>query len=147
MISDLDEMMVERLQLWQKRNKNLLPERVFMFRDGVSEVRIGLAHIWFHALTPSQGQFDTVLREELPLMRKAFDRVYGTGQKPALTVTICGKRHHARFYPMNNEAASRNGNTKPGTVVDKGVTDVFRFDYYLQAHSGLQVGEMTIRCA
>ena len=48
---------------------------------------------------------------------------------------------------MNNEEASRNGNTKPGTVVDKGVTDIFRFDYYLQAHSGLQVWALTARCA
>jgi len=48
---------------------------------------------------------------------------------------------------MNNEEASRNGNTKPGTVVDKGVTDVFRFDYYLQAHNGLQVGGIIARCA
>jgi len=121
MISEMDEMMIERLQLYQKRNNDLLPDRIFMFRDGVSE-----------------GQFDTVLREELPLMRKAFDKVYGTGKKPTLTITICGKRHHARFYPMKNEEASKNGNTKPGTVVDKGVTDVFRFDYYLQAHNGLQ---------
>ena len=42
MISELDEMMVERLQLCQKRSNNLLPERVLMFRDGVSEV--GLAY-------------------------------------------------------------------------------------------------------
>lgn len=88
-----------------------------------------------------------MLREELPLIRKAFDRVYGTGKKPTLTITICGKRHHARFYPMKNEEASKNGNTKPGTIVDKGVTDVFRFDYYLQAHAGLQVSEMTSCCA
>lgn len=80
-------------------------------------------------------------------MRKAFDKVYGTEKKPLLTITICGKRHHARFYPMNNDEASRNGNTKPGTIVDKGVTDVFRFDYYLQAHNGLQVGALTARCA
>jgi len=48
---------------------------------------------------------------------------------------------------MTNEEASRNGNTKPGTVVDKGVTDVFRFDFYLQAHNGLQVGVLTVRRA
>ena len=86
-----------------------------------------------------------MLREELPLIQKAFTKVYGTAKKPTLTITICGKRHHARFYPMKNEEASRNGNTKPGTIVDKGITDVFRFDYYLQAHSGLQVGERTAR--
>jgi hypothetical protein len=45
MISDLDEMMVERLQLWQKRI-NMLPERVLMFRDGVSEVRLACLLIY-----------------------------------------------------------------------------------------------------
>ena len=38
MVSDLLEpMMVERLQAYQKKNK-ALPERIFVFRDGVSEV-------------------------------------------------------------------------------------------------------------
>jgi hypothetical protein len=40
MISEMDEMMIERLQLYQKRNNDLLPDRIFMFRDGVSEVRL-----------------------------------------------------------------------------------------------------------
>ncbi|KAG6852515.1 hypothetical protein C0991_011282 [Blastosporella zonata] len=48
------------------------------------------------------------------------------------------KRHHARFYPTNSQYADRNGNTLPGTVIDKGVTAVFDFDFYLQAHAGLQ---------
>lgn len=52
MISDLDEMMVERLQLWQKRCNNLLPERVFMFRDGVSEVRLAYPSRCYNPLTP-----------------------------------------------------------------------------------------------
>lgn len=51
---------------------------------------------------------------------------------------ICGKRHHARFYPTKDADASKNGNTLPGTVVDKGITSVYNFDFYLQAHSGLQ---------
>ena len=51
MISDLDEMMVERLQLWQKRNNNLLPERVFMFRDGVSEVRLAYSLVYYRPPT------------------------------------------------------------------------------------------------
>ena len=40
MISDLKDMMVERLLIYQKRNKSL-PERVLVYRDGVSEVNIG----------------------------------------------------------------------------------------------------------
>ena len=30
--------MIERLQVYAKQNGNKLPERVFVFRDGVSEV-------------------------------------------------------------------------------------------------------------
>jgi len=51
MISGMDEMMVERLQLWQQRNNNLLPERIFMFRDGVSEVRLAYSPISYFPLT------------------------------------------------------------------------------------------------
>jgi hypothetical protein len=29
-----------------------------------------------------------------------------------------------RFYPTDSEYASLNGNTRPGTVVDKGITAV-----------------------
>jgi eukaryotic translation initiation factor 2C len=63
-------------------------------------------------------------------MLDAFKRVQpGTGPKnkpyrPALTIIICGKRHHAKFWPTDSQFASNNGNTRPGTVVDKGVTAV-----------------------
>ena len=30
-----------------------------------------------------------------------------------------------RFYPVDSQYADRNGNTRPGTVVDKGVTGVY----------------------
>ncbi|KAG8785348.1 hypothetical protein FRC15_001567 [Serendipita sp. 397] len=120
MIQNLEKMIVDRLLLYQLHNK-ALPERVLFFRDGVSE-----------------GQFDSVLVEELPQIRKAFERVYKGGKKPQLMICICGKRHHARFYPTDDRNASRNGNTKPGTIVDKGIGDVYRFDFYLQAHAGLQ---------
>lgn len=37
MISDLKDMMVERLETFQAKNKTL-PQRVLVYRDGVSEV-------------------------------------------------------------------------------------------------------------
>lgn len=120
MIQDFTSMMVDRLLSYQARSK-ALPERVFLFRDGVSE-----------------GQYDKVLTDELPQIQKAFEKIY-TGKdgkpskKPDLMICICGKRHHARFFPTDDQNATRNGNTKPGTVVDKGVGEVYRFDFYLQA--------------
>lgn len=37
-LDELREMMIERLQVYANKNGNKLPERVFVFRDGVSEV-------------------------------------------------------------------------------------------------------------
>jgi eukaryotic translation initiation factor 2C len=115
MIEDMKEMMTERLLLYKKKNK-VLPEKIILYRDGVSE-----------------GQFDLVLQYELPKIEQAFVAVYGVGAAlPKLSIVICGKRHHARPLPTSAETASDNGNTRPGTVVDKGITDVYRYDFYLQ---------------
>ncbi|KAK7022960.1 hypothetical protein VNI00_016850 [Paramarasmius palmivorus] len=124
MVTELEKMMVERLQAYKTKTSNL-PDRVFVFRDGVSE-----------------GQYDSVLRIELPQILDAFKKFNTKDRKqpyrPRLSIVICGKRHHARFYPTKAEHADKTMNTRPGTVVDKGVTDVFDFDFYLQAHAGLQ---------
>ena len=118
MITEVKDMMKERLTEYRNRNKKL-PERVIVFRGGVSE-----------------GQFDTVLKEELPDIKAAF-RAFSQ-YNPKLTVVICGKRHHTRFFPTRETDADRTSNTRAGTVVDTGVTSVYDFDFYLQAHAGLQ---------
>jgi eukaryotic translation initiation factor 2C len=75
----------------------------------------------------------------MPEIQKAFSKVAGTKPyKPKLTIVICGKRHHTRFYPLEASEADRDGNPRPGTVVDRGVTAVYEFDFFLQAHGGLQ---------
>jgi hypothetical protein len=38
MITNLKDMMVARLRLYQKHNGETLPHRVLVYRDGVSEV-------------------------------------------------------------------------------------------------------------
>ncbi|KIJ59485.1 hypothetical protein HYDPIDRAFT_118463 [Hydnomerulius pinastri MD-312] len=121
MVTQLSEMMIERLKKFQEVSKSL-PDRVYVFRDGVSE-----------------GQFNTVLEEELPQILDSFKRV--SPQKtyrPTLTIIICGKRHHAKGFATNVQWADNKGNSRPGTVFDQGVTSVFDFDFYLQAHAGLQ---------
>jgi eukaryotic translation initiation factor 2C len=49
-----------------------------------------------------------------------------------VTIVICGKRHRTRFYPTEASAADRDGNPRPGTVVDGGVTAVYEYDFFLQ---------------
>lgn len=38
MLDELSDMLVERLLLYEKKNRKL-PKRIYVFRDGVSEVR------------------------------------------------------------------------------------------------------------
>lgn len=122
MVTELDEMIVERIQLWQKRNRGL-PNKVIVYRDGVSE-----------------GQYRIVLEEEYPAFKKAFDKLYGAEKNhPKISIIMVGKRHHTRFYPTKEEDTDgRTGNPKPGTVVDRGVTGEKLFDFFLLAHQGLQ---------
>lgn len=122
MITELEIMMKERLDDFKKKSK-VLPTRIIVYRDGVSE-----------------GQFDIVVAEELPQIKKAFKK-YGNPKQPylpKLSIVICGKRHHTRFFPTEGAFADQNGNPRPGTVVDRGVTAVYDFDFFLQAHHGLQ---------
>jgi len=94
-------------------------------------------------LTPflfPQGQYDLVIQKELPQILRAFGHIDPKNQRyrPKLSIVICGKRHHARFPATSQEHADKNGNTLPGSVVDRGVTSISDFDFYLQAHAGLQ---------
>ncbi|KAG1787368.1 ribonuclease H-like domain-containing protein [Suillus plorans] len=127
MIDDLMEMMLERLRAYKKRSGSL-PERIIVYRDGVSE-----------------GQFDTVLERgsEKDKILDAFKAIHKETKdlveyRPHLSIIICGKRHHARFRPKDQKNQSRNGNTRPGTVVDRRITAVYDFDFYLQAHDGIK---------
>lgn len=99
-----------------------------------------LFHFVYLNVTSFQGQFSIVVNDEIPKIRASF-RKFDTAQtayRPKLTVVICGKRHHTRFYPTEAANADHNGNPRPGTIVDRGVTAIYEFDFFLQAHGGLQ---------
>jgi eukaryotic translation initiation factor 2C len=123
MVSDLKEMVIERLKLWQKKNQGRLPNKVIIYRDGVSE-----------------GQYRIVMEDEYPHFVEAFKTLYGAPDKhPKTSIIVVGKRHHTRFYPTTMEGTDgKTGNPKPGTVVDRGVTGEKLFDFFLLAHQGLQ---------
>ena len=118
----LTEAFKSRLRRWQAVNKQQLPENILFFRDGVSE-----------------GQYSQVLTAELPLIRAACQNIYGSSKpQPKLTVVVSVKRHHVRFYPTAEAGRSSSGNTKSGTVVDRGVTLARYWDFFLTAHHALQ---------
>jgi len=126
MVTDLDGMLKSRLELWRKLGKHkVYPDNLLIYRDGVSE-----------------GQYDLVLQNELPLLRQACKDLYPPADTkkglPNITIIIVGKRHHTRFYPTTANEADRSANPRNGTVVDRGVTEAHNWDFFMQAHTALQ---------
>jgi eukaryotic translation initiation factor 2C len=123
-VDTLEEMLKIHLRLWckQSANKGQSPENILIFRDGVSE-----------------GQYQIVLQKELPQLQAACKGFYPGGKLPRFAIIVCGKRHHTRFYAIDSSGGdSRSGRTFPGTVVDRGVTFVAHWDFFLQSHRALQ---------
>lgn len=126
MVSHLTEMLKSRLVLWRQQSKNAsYPDNILVYRDGVSE-----------------GQYATVLAEELPGLRAACKALYPAPDQakglPRLTIVIVGKRHHTRFYVTKAGDADHSGNPKAGTVVDRGVTEARSWDFFLQSHAAIK---------
>lgn len=89
MVTKLDQMMEERLAFFLSKNR-CVPERILVYRDGVSE-----------------GQFKIVVDEELPLIRKSFRKYDRPGKpyNPTLTIVICVSCHHST---SSNQSISDN---------------------------------------
>lgn len=121
MVTAIEHMLRTRLELWRKKNRNL-PENLLIYRDGVSE-----------------GQYQLVLSKELPLIRNACKLMYpANAPQPKITIVVCGKRHHTRFYPTKEQEADRKSNCFAGTVVDRGITEARNWDFFLQSHACIQ---------
>lgn len=105
----------ELVSYYDRLNK-VRPEKIVIFRDGVSE-----------------SQFHMVLTEELQDLKAVFGE---SNYFPAITLIVAQKRHQTRFFPMNPRDGIPNGNVFPGTVVDTKVVHPFEFDFYLCSHYG-----------
>ena len=132
-VLDLKEMFLERLRHWEGRNKSL-PQQVIVYRDGISESQY-------------QEHLNTEVRDIRGAYFEAFERRYK--RKPKLVFIVVGKRHHTRFYPVDekgammawdkraNRVAMKDGNPKNGLVVDRSITMERGWDFFLQAHKCL----------
>lgn len=115
------EQLKKLVELWmsQPQMRGAMPQRVLYYRDGVAS-----------------GQYQHVLEQEVADMRKLFKTINPQVQ-PKITVIICAKRHHVRFFPAAGHG-DRNGNPNPGTLVETGCTNPFEFDFYLASHSAIK---------
>ncbi|CAB4490635.1 unnamed protein product [Rhizophagus irregularis] len=91
-IGDLAEMVKELLKTFYQ-TCGRKPERILFYRDGVSE-----------------GQFSTVLNEEIRAIKDACMSLDGR-YKPTITFVVVQKRHHTRFFPIDTGIdGDRTGN-------------------------------------
>ncbi|XP_047487055.1 protein argonaute-3-like [Penaeus chinensis] len=95
------------------------PERLIMYRDGVSE-----------------SQFYTVLAYELNAMREACKSLPGE-YRPGITFIVVQKRHHTRLFCDSREGIGKSRNVPPGTIVDQIITHPSEIDFYLCSHQGI----------
>ncbi|CAJ1866347.1 unnamed protein product [Sphenostylis stenocarpa] len=96
---------------YYNRVNKVWPEKIVIFRDGVSE-----------------SQFHMVLTEELQDLKSVFR---DSNYFPTITLIVAQKRHQTRFFDKE-----RLSNLNPGTVVDTEVVHPFEFDFYLCSHHG-----------
>ena len=111
-IQNIGGMCLELVENYARANK-VKPEKIVVFRDGVSE-----------------GQFDMVLNEELLDIKRAIQT---ENYCPTITLIVARKRHLTRMFPHERNF---NGNVPPGTVVDTTVVHLSEFDFYLCSHYG-----------
>lgn len=86
-----------------------------MYRDGVSE-----------------GQFPQVIHYEIQAIKRACATYKADIQ---ITCLVIQKRHHVRFFPINDQSQ----NVEAGTIVDTEITHPSHIDFYLVSHESIKV--------
>ncbi|KAJ7273218.1 argonaute-like protein [Mycena rebaudengoi] len=117
-IADLKAMFSMAIRMFG-RTHNTPPAQIFFYRDGVSE-----------------GEFDKKALQELWAQIPQL----ASKPKPKLTFIVVGKRHHVVFFPAPNDSnvGDKTGNCRAGLVVDRGLSNPHRPDFYLQSHAAIK---------
>ena len=122
----LKNMMLRQLKSYKEDNQGALPDRVFVYRDGVGD-----------------SQLQLILEREIPRLKEAFTELYTATTMPKLVFLVAQKRHHVRFFREgsnreHDKAFDQNNNVKPGFVHDSEIVSERRWDFYLNSHACIQ---------
>lgn len=116
-IEKLTSMIVYILKSFQIYNNGLLPSRLILYRNGISETQI-----------------DKISKIEIQFIKDAFEEIR-PGYCPPLTFAVVQRHHHVRLF---TQGLREYNNIPAGTVIDKDITQPEKFDFYLCSHAGLQ---------
>jgi len=115
--SSLQQFMEDALKCYDQKNGKL-PDRVFVYRDGISD-----------------GQFNLVEEFEIPQMRRAFTAMR-EDYTPGLTVIIVKKRSNSRFFWKHQRNEFENAPI--GTAISADVVKNPGQEFYLISQSSNQ---------
>ncbi|KAK0240575.1 argonaute-like protein [Armillaria nabsnona] len=122
-IVELKEMVKSAVLLFGSRNPP--PQRIFFFRDGISE-----------------GEVDSVGAKEMSDVEEALQEIWLEKNVkhplPKVTFLIVGKRHHVVFFPKDGGLRDKIGNCKAGFVTTRGLESPLFKDFYLQSHAAIK---------
>lgn len=72
-------------------------------------------------------------------IRGAMQAVYGLKPKAKVTFVVVQKRHHTRFFPLEQRfSEGKNQNIMAGTVVDKDIVHPFQYQFFMASHAAIQ---------
>ena len=121
MIANLTITTTKLVQAFKDRNKQAVPKRVVIYRDGVSE-----------------GQFSQVINQEIMLIKAALP------PDTQVAVIVCQKRHTTRFFCQDGDSSEQMMNVGPGVIVDcngdpeRSIASPTYNQFYLTSHVAIQ---------
>ncbi|CAG8454469.1 1457_t:CDS:2 [Cetraspora pellucida] len=99
-IENMSGMVFEILRDYRDKN-SILPRRIIMYRDGVSESQFEM--VLTHELEQIKGNMQYIYMHECLEACMKTEQDY----RPPITFVVVGKRHHTRFYPRHERDADR----------------------------------------
>ena len=117
------------LNCFKSRN-GIFPSRIVIYRDGVSE-----------------SQFESVVKTEIGAIHEAIESFGFNSEYTKVTMIICQKRHHTRFYYHDKPSYGSNEplitNACPGICVDmtgdrNSIVSQHNGEFYITSHSPIQ---------
>ena len=127
MVEVLTDAMVKLLDLFRRRN-GAMPSNIIIYRDGVSD-----------------GQFDQVLKFEMPMIKDALALLgYMDNDKVKIAIVICQKGHHTRVvYEESSGANPSYINPCAGLLIDatggkNSIASGRHNEFYLNSHAAIQ---------
>ncbi|CAD5235548.1 unnamed protein product [Bursaphelenchus xylophilus] len=102
------------------KHRGKMPRRIIIYRNGCSE-----------------GQFTSVLKFEIPILKETLRRLKCDAQ---ITMIVPNRQHNIRFYPPNSRPGDKpwDQNLEPGTAIDSVVVHPTFFEFYLLSHQARQ---------